>query len=139
MAKSFKRGLTRSFWPTKGVCIASCTTASSLRSQAGQAAPARGCQAPISRHKFFRSPNQSRLRSPLVLSMIARPPKPEVPIARRLKKLEAAYLRPYRWHIATALAAMLAQSLLLLPLPWLQGWVIDRLAQLTQREAAPGG
>jgi ATP-binding cassette, subfamily B, bacterial len=49
------------------------------------------------------------------------------PLARRLRKLEAAFLHPFRWKIAVALAAMLLQSLLLLPIPWLQGLVIDRL------------
>ena len=50
------------------------------------------------------------------------------PLARRLRKLEAAFLRPYRGSIAVAMGAILLQSLLLLPLPWLQGQVIDRLA-----------
>jgi ABC-type multidrug transport system fused ATPase/permease subunit len=48
-----------------------------------------------------------------------------------LRRLVATYLRPYRRHAAIALAAMLGQSLLLLPLPWLQGWVIDQLGRLT--------
>src|SRR5947208_4534561 len=52
------------------------------------------------------------------------------PFARRLAKLEAAFLRPYRGQMAIALAAMLLQSLLLLPLPLLQGWVIDRLVEM---------
>src|SRR4051794_21091764 len=51
-----------------------------------------------------------------------------LPLIRRLSKLEAAFLQPHRASVALALVAMLAQSLLLLPLPWLQGWVIDRLA-----------
>ncbi len=51
------------------------------------------------------------------------------PFARRLAKLEAAFLRPYRGQIGIALLAMLLQSLLLLPLPMLQGRIIDRLVQ----------
>jgi ABC-type multidrug transport system fused ATPase/permease subunit len=43
----------------------------------------------------------------------------------RLKSLEAAFLRPYRGQIFVALACMFLQSLLVLPLPWLQGQVID--------------
>jgi ABC-type multidrug transport system fused ATPase/permease subunit len=53
-----------------------------------------------------------------------------LPLSRRLKKLEGAFLRPYRRHVAIAVAAMLVQSLLLVPLPWLQGWVIDRLMNI---------
>src|SRR4051794_9289848 len=49
------------------------------------------------------------------------------PLGRRLAKLEAAFLREHRPLILTALVAMLLQSLALLPLPYLQGWVIDRL------------
>src|SRR4051812_7843478 len=49
------------------------------------------------------------------------------PLGRRLAKLEAAFLRPHRALVFTALVAMLLQSLALLPLPYLQGWVIDRL------------
>src|SRR5947209_5494844 len=45
----------------------------------------------------------------------------------RLRQLEGAYLRPHRRTILAALAAMLLQSVLVLPLPWLQGWVIDQL------------
>jgi ABC-type multidrug transport system fused ATPase/permease subunit len=55
------------------------------------------------------------------------------PLSRRLRKLEAAFLRPYRGSIAGAMAAILLQSLLLLPLPWLQGQVIDRLADVRTR------
>jgi ABC-type multidrug transport system fused ATPase/permease subunit len=49
-------------------------------------------------------------------------------LPRRLKKLDAAFLSKYRCGIALAAVAMLVQSLLLLPLPWLQGWIIDHLA-----------
>lgn len=55
-------------------------------------------------------------------------------VRRRLRALEAAYLRPYRRQLAVALVAMLAQSLVLLPLPWLQGWAIDWLAILVKQQ-----
>jgi ABC-type multidrug transport system fused ATPase/permease subunit len=48
-------------------------------------------------------------------------------LAHRLAKLEGAFLRPYRGRMAIALVAMLLESVLLLPLPMLQGWIIDRL------------
>jgi ABC-type multidrug transport system fused ATPase/permease subunit len=51
-----------------------------------------------------------------------------------MHKLEAAFLRPYRGQIALSLAAMLLQSLLLLPLPILQGWVIDWLVRLSRND-----
>src|SRR5262245_16615884 len=56
-------------------------------------------------------------------------------LASRLRKLEGAFLRPYRRHCALALVAILVQSLLMLPLPWLQGRVIDQLGQLTGQQA----
>jgi len=56
------------------------------------------------------------------------------PLRDRLQKLEAAFLREHRRPIAVALSAMLAQSLLLLPLPWLQGWVIDQLSNAARHE-----
>jgi ABC-type multidrug transport system fused ATPase/permease subunit len=57
------------------------------------------------------------------------------PLARRLAKLEAAFLRQHRPLIFTALVAMLLQSLALLPLPYLQGWVIDRLLARSNSES----
>lgn len=45
----------------------------------------------------------------------------------RLRRLEARFLRPHRPAVALALAALLAQSLLALPVPLLQGRVLDRL------------
>src|SRR5689334_16152500 len=45
----------------------------------------------------------------------------------RLRSLEARFLSPYRGAMALALAGMLAQSALLLPVPLVQGWVLDRL------------
>ncbi|MGE0759668.1 MAG: ABC transporter ATP-binding protein [Pirellulaceae bacterium] len=47
----------------------------------------------------------------------------------RVAELEVNYLRPYRWHILGALAAMLGQSLFVLPLPWLQGRLVDALGK----------
>src|SRR5207248_3626009 len=43
----------------------------------------------------------------------------------RLRRLEGEFLRPYRPAVLAALALMLVQSLLLLPVPLLQGWVLD--------------
>ena len=45
----------------------------------------------------------------------------------RFVRLEAEYLRPHRRAIGVALGALVLQSLFVLPLPWLQGVVIDRL------------
>ncbi|HEY1377198.1 MAG TPA: ABC transporter ATP-binding protein, partial [Gemmataceae bacterium] len=45
----------------------------------------------------------------------------------RLRRLAAECLRPHRAALALALAGMLLQSALLLPVPLLQGWVLDRL------------
>src|SRR5437588_4821949 len=47
--------------------------------------------------------------------------------AARLRRLEADFVRPHRWTLLLALAGMLVQSLLLLPIPLLQGMVLDRL------------
>ena len=44
-----------------------------------------------------------------------------------LRRLEAEFLRPHRLTLGLALAGMLVQSLLLLPVPLAQGWVLDRL------------
>ncbi len=57
------------------------------------------------------------------------------PLAR-LWRLEAQFLRPYRRVILLALAGMFVQSALLLPIPLLQGWVIDRLVGLSRADAA---
>src|SRR5439155_20422896 len=53
----------------------------------------------------------------------------------RLCRLEAQFLRPHRRVILLALAGMFLQSALLLPIPLLQGWVIDRLVALSQAAA----
>jgi ABC-type multidrug transport system fused ATPase/permease subunit len=47
-----------------------------------------------------------------------------------LRRLEAEFLRPYRLSIALGLLGLLVQSVLLLPVPLLQGWVVDRLVAL---------
>ena len=45
----------------------------------------------------------------------------------RLKRLGVEFLKPHRAAIFLALGAMLVQSLLVLPLPLLQGWVLDSI------------
>jgi ABC-type multidrug transport system fused ATPase/permease subunit len=52
--------------------------------------------------------------------------------ARRLRRIEAEFVRPYRRVILLCLLGMLAQSVLLLPLPLLQGRVLDRLVALSE-------
>src|SRR5437763_16116032 len=47
----------------------------------------------------------------------------------RLRRLEGEFLRPHRRIVLLALAGMFVQSLLLLPIPLLQGMVLDRLVQ----------
>lgn len=56
----------------------------------------------------------------------------EKPIAKTslvaiLRRFEGDYLRPYRSAIAFGLLGLAVQSLLLLPIPLIQGWVLDRL------------
>jgi ABC-type multidrug transport system fused ATPase/permease subunit len=55
-----------------------------------------------------------------------------------LRRLESRFLRPYRGWLAVALAGMLAQAILLLPIPLLQGRVLDRLVRLSVGSAAIG-
>jgi ABC-type multidrug transport system fused ATPase/permease subunit len=56
-----------------------------------------------------------------------------------LLRLEADFLRPYRGAIAVGLVGLLVQSVLLLPVPLLQGWVVDRLVALAAtREGIAG-
>ncbi len=50
----------------------------------------------------------------------ALPPRP-------LRRLESAFLRPYRLTLLLALGGMLVQALLALPIPVVQGRVLDRL------------
>jgi ABC-type multidrug transport system fused ATPase/permease subunit len=47
---------------------------------------------------------------------------------RRVRELAASYLRPHETAVSFALAGILAQSLLVIPVPLLQGWALDRLA-----------
>ncbi len=56
--------------------------------------------------------------------------------AAMLRRLEARFLRPYRWSIALGLVGLLAQSLLVLPIPLLQGRVVDCLVPLVERPGA---
>src|SRR3984957_15850893 len=44
-----------------------------------------------------------------------------------LRRFEAEFLRPYRGAILLGLLGLVVQSVLLLPVPLLQGWVVDRL------------
>ena len=48
-----------------------------------------------------------------------------------LRRLEGDFLRPYRAAVALGLAGLLVQSVLLLPVPLLQGWVLDKLIAAT--------
>ena len=49
-----------------------------------------------------------------------------------LRRFEAEFLRPYRELILLGLLGLLVQSVLLLPIPLLQGWVVDRLVAYCQ-------
>jgi ABC-type multidrug transport system fused ATPase/permease subunit len=51
-----------------------------------------------------------------------------------LGRFEAQFLRKYRGAIALGLVAVIVQSLLLLPVPLLQGWVLDRLVTAVRSE-----
>src|SRR4051794_23314204 len=59
-------------------------------------------------------------------------------VACRLRRLEGEFLGPHRVAIALGAAGLLLQSLLLLPVPLLQGWVLDRLVALVARTGQPG-
>src|SRR3954468_9853121 len=56
----------------------------------------------------------------------------------RLRLLEAQFLKPYRAAIALGSLGLVLQSLLVLPVPVLQGWVLDRLVPLARRPDAVG-
>ncbi|HEX8203927.1 MAG TPA: ABC transporter ATP-binding protein, partial [Isosphaeraceae bacterium] len=58
--------------------------------------------------------------------------------ASRLRRLEARFLKPYRGAIVLGALGLLIQSVLLLPVPLLQGWVLDRLVSLVRRPGALG-
>jgi len=47
--------------------------------------------------------------------------------ASRIGRLESEFLRPYRLPLALGLLGLFVQSILLLPIPLLQGWVLDQL------------
>src|SRR5271166_1338434 len=57
-----------------------------------------------------------------------------------LLRLEADFLRPYGWAIGLGLLGLLVQSVLVLPVPLLQGWVVDKLVALAAagNDAAAG-
>jgi ABC-type multidrug transport system fused ATPase/permease subunit len=55
-----------------------------------------------------------------------------------LRRLVSEFIRPHRAAIGLALAAMLAQSVLVLPVPLLQGWVLDRLTPVFTGQAPDG-
>jgi ABC-type multidrug transport system fused ATPase/permease subunit len=52
--------------------------------------------------------------------------------ASLLSRFEAEFLRPYRAVIFLGLLGLLVQSILLLPVPLLQGWVVDCLVEYFQ-------
>lgn len=54
-----------------------------------------------------------------------------------LRRFEADFLRSYRGAIAIGLVGLLVQSILLLPIPLLQGWVVDQLVAYSR--AGAGG
>jgi ABC-type multidrug transport system fused ATPase/permease subunit len=55
-----------------------------------------------------------------------------------LRRLEAMSLKPYRSLIAIGAVGLLIQSILLLPVPLLQGWVLDRLVPLVEHPESAG-
>jgi ABC-type multidrug transport system fused ATPase/permease subunit len=54
-----------------------------------------------------------------------------------LQRLEVRFLKPHRRAVVLALAGMLVQSALLLPIPLLQGRVVDRLVALEEAPPRP--
>ena len=52
------------------------------------------------------------------------------------RRFEAEFLHPYRRAILLGLLGLIVQSVLLLPIPLLQGWVVDRLVEYFQVEDA---
>ncbi len=75
--------------------------------------------------------------------MTIRPPIPEIdplPSDRApLVRFEADFLRPYRPAIVLGMLGLLVQSVLLLPIPLLQGWVVDKLVAFAARGSANTG
>src|SRR5215470_12814531 len=82
-------------------------------------------------------PARSR-RSPIPQrARMSSKPEPESrPTAPVLRRFEAEFLRPYRGAIALGLLGLLLQSVLLLPVPLLQGWVVDRLVAYCRASAS---
>jgi ABC-type multidrug transport system fused ATPase/permease subunit len=64
------------------------------------------------------------------------PAQPASGLARSLRQLERSFLRPYRGIFLIALLSLLSQSALLLPIPVLQGWMVDRLVAWFGRGSA---
>ncbi len=58
-------------------------------------------------------------------------PIAHVSFAARLRRLDADFLRPHRRAMFVAVAAMFLGSLVLLPVSLVQGWMLDRLLDLT--------
>src|SRR6185312_5657196 len=56
-----------------------------------------------------------------------------------LRRIEREFLRPHRAALGLALAGLLAQSLLGLPVPLIQGWVVDRLVPYLHAGASAVG
>src|SRR4051794_6709771 len=56
--------------------------------------------------------------------------------ATLLRRLESQFLRPYRLPLALCLLGLFVQSILLLPVSLLQGWVLARL--LAHPAGSPG-
>jgi len=54
-------------------------------------------------------------------------PIAKTPLIQTLHRFEGEYLRPYRLAIVLGLLGLFVQSILLLPIPLLQGWVLDQL------------
>ncbi len=69
--------------------------------------------------------------------MISTPDPVPIPTPAVLRRFEAEFLRPYRGRIVLGLLGLLIQSLLLLPIPLLQGWVVDRLVAYCQVGGRP--
>ena len=68
---------------------------------------------------------------------VSNDPRPSARFAARLCRLEAQFLRPYRLKFLLALGGLLAQSVLLMPVPLVQGWVLDRLVALVEGPNLP--
>jgi len=64
------------------------------------------------------------------------PPDPDL-ASDRLRRLLREFLRPHRITVAWALVGLLVQSGLMLPIPVLQGVVIDHLVALIRRTSTP--